>query len=544
MRIESLFSGIETKTSQIFAKIRSASKEQLDHVNILEKDIHVLFKFMMLSHRRSKQHRDEIQNPSRENDFMFQRFFQASREEGRSDDPREVWLDQLLYLLITSHEVLLADAESTSDAASNATARTYKHFVESYTLQIWTAADGYEFFLNESLVDFEGDTQSFLGMEESENGPQLIWMTTDDMLHLILPISPQLALVFCDESRCWESAFADAMIRSQIPFPQNSSLANAPHKDIVTGIVPARRKGRKSWPATVDWKVSIGKLSPHHHRIIASYSLSHSISIVVVQNRARFEKARKELKVFAKEREQLWTSQGIRYGHQGEKRLAQEQAEPTPEQLNSMVDRHISALDTVLHIIRITRETPPRNKENSYRFWLDFNALLGLLSEKAKSPVMRIMPLALKEAFEAFYPPKRPGHKDLVTIDFATFFEGGMGEETFAKLTSNIEEKISELVTADVLLSQQFKTIEKEAGLALISLSPIGDNKVFEEPCLPEDDVHTKPYFKSIYGAALTFDTLIWMFEERQDILATFVRRCAVPMKDTQPNLIRVRGRR
>lgn len=82
MRIESLFGGIETKTSQIFAKIRSASKEQLDHVNILEKDIHVLFKFMMLSHRRSKQHRDEIQNPCRENDFMFQRFFQASREEG------------------------------------------------------------------------------------------------------------------------------------------------------------------------------------------------------------------------------------------------------------------------------------------------------------------------------------------------------------------------------------------------------------------------------------------------------------------------------
>jgi hypothetical protein len=209
-----------------------------------------------------------------------------------------------------------------------------------------------------------------------------------------------------------------------------------------------------------------------------------------------------------------------------------------------MVDRHISALDTVLHIIRITRETPARNKENSHKFWLAFCALLALVSKKAKSPVLHIMPLALKEAFEAFYPPKKPGHKDLVTIDFVTFFEGGMGEEMFAKLTSDIEEKISALVTAEVFLSQIFRTIEKEAGLAFMSLSPKGDTKAFEEPCLPEDDIHTKPYFKSIFGAALTFDTLIWMFEERQDILATFVQRCAVSMKDTQPNLIRMRARR
>lgn len=86
---------------------------------------------------------------------------------------------------------------------------------------------------------------------------------------------------------------------------------NAPHKDIVTGQVPAKRTKKKKWPATVDWRVSIGKLSHYHHRIIASYSLIHSRSIVVVQNRARFEKARKELKAFAKEREDLWTSQGI-----------------------------------------------------------------------------------------------------------------------------------------------------------------------------------------------------------------------------------------
>jgi hypothetical protein len=84
-----------------------------------------------------------MQNPRRENDFLFQSLFKAARKRGRSDDPKQVWLEQLLYLLETRHEEILRDAEK---ADENATADAYKHFIEHYALQIWNAADGYEFF--------------------------------------------------------------------------------------------------------------------------------------------------------------------------------------------------------------------------------------------------------------------------------------------------------------------------------------------------------------------------------------------------------------
>lgn len=448
MRIEELFSGIEGQTSQIFIKIRNAAKEKLDHVNILEKDIHILFKFMILSFRRSKQYRDEMQNPYRENDFMFQRLFEASRKEGRSSDPGGVWLEQIFYLLKASHDDLLADtdAEHPGDSTSKPSARTYKHFVENYALQIWHAADGYEFFLNESLCDFEGDTQSFLGAEVTEHGPQLLWMTTDHMIHVILPISPTLAVVFCDESRCWESPFADAIIRHDKTYPQNSLLTKAPHKDIVTGQVPAKRKGRKQWPATVDWRVSIGKLSQQHHRVIASYSLNHARSIVVFNSRARFEKARKELEVFVKQREEVWTRQGIRYGQKSGQQPVHETTELSPERLNRMVDNHISALDEVLYITRVIQEIPPRSKENSCKFWFAFKAILSFVSAKSGSPeTMPIMHPAMLAAFESLYPPKQPEHKDLFIMDFVGFLDHGMGESTFAQLNSEIEKNDLEM---------------------------------------------------------------------------------------------------
>lgn len=64
-------------------------------------------------------------------------------------------------------------------------------------------ADGYEFSFNERLVDFKGDTESWLGMQEKETGPQLMWMSNEDMAHLIIPISSEVAVIFCNESRCW-----------------------------------------------------------------------------------------------------------------------------------------------------------------------------------------------------------------------------------------------------------------------------------------------------------------------------------------------------
>lgn len=544
MRIERLFRTLEGKTSEIFVEIRNAVQKQLSHVNILERDIHVLIKFMLLSQRRSKQYRDDVKNPRRENDHMFQRMFETSKTNGLSDNPGEVWLEQLLYLLETSHESLLTAAADTGGGSSNPAAKTYKYFHETYALQIWRAAESYEFFLNESLVDFEGDTQSFIGVEKNETGSQLIWMTTDDMIHLILPINPEIAIVFCNESRCWESPFADAMHRCNIPFPQNSLLSKAPHKDIIMEHVPAKRKKGKTWPATVEWKVSIDRLSQQHHRIIASYSLSHARSIVVVRNRARFEKARKELKAFAKEREETWKSHGTRYGDQSDRQHANEEGtEISPDQLNRMVDDRCSALDEVLHTIKNTREIPQRSKENMYKFWMAFQTIHMLYAEATKSPRICVMHPALKAAFEADYPPKNIEHRDLVTLDFAGFIDYGLGEETFVHLISDIEKKISELVAAETFQSL-FEATGNSFELPSESLSQQIDKELNEEPHRQQDEFINNPVYKSIFRAAQTFDTLMWMYEERQDILATFIKEYAMPMEDTQPNLVRMRARR
>ena len=87
MIIEHLFSKLESRTSTIFQKITSAVAEDLDHVDILEKDIRTLFKFMSLSAKRTEQYRSEVKNPYRENDFMFQELFEESRKRAGTGDP-------------------------------------------------------------------------------------------------------------------------------------------------------------------------------------------------------------------------------------------------------------------------------------------------------------------------------------------------------------------------------------------------------------------------------------------------------------------------
>jgi hypothetical protein len=101
-------------------------------IDILEKDIHILFKFMNLFMRRSMQYKDELNNPCRENDFVFQRILEASSESGRSGEPGQLWLEHLLYLLETDHEDLLKDVANPDKIGPK---DTYKHFVENYTLQ-------------------------------------------------------------------------------------------------------------------------------------------------------------------------------------------------------------------------------------------------------------------------------------------------------------------------------------------------------------------------------------------------------------------------
>ena len=539
MRIEQLFSKLECKTSQIFSKINDAAIDGRNDIDVFEKDVHILFKFMNLSALRSERYRTNIRSPYRENDFMFQRLFEASRKSGRSGDPTQVWLEHLLYLLETSHEDLLTEGQK---ASCNAAANTYKHFVENYALQIWKAADGCEFFLNDRLVDFEGDTQFVLGTELKETGHQLIWMNTDDMIHLVLPISPEVAVVFCNESRCWESSFADCMHRLKIPFPQNSLLKNAPHKDIVNVHIPKMKRGKKTYPVTVAWRINIGTLSRDHHQIITSYSLSHAESFVVVRRRAPFVRAERYLKLFAEKRAEVWRSQGFRVDYQDTLRQHKEDAELPPlsqDKMTSTVDVHFSALEKVLQVIKTTQKPILRTKDNAIMSWLAMKAL-DICSLKYVTPSrsgsdtespLGVMYRANKAAFEAAY-PKNVDHKNLVTIDFDQFLSCGIGDEMFALLTSKIDSKTAELVHADTF------TIHWEA-VAENSRPPGG-----LRPERDENTLHNNPSFQSILRAALGFDTLKWMFEERQDILATFIAQIAVDMKDTQPRNIRIRGRR
>ncbi|RKK92001.1 hypothetical protein BFJ71_g10476 [Fusarium oxysporum] len=415
MRIEHLFSKLESKTSSIFAKIRTAVTEGLEHIDILEKDIHILFKFINLSLSRSKQYRDELNNPYRENDFMFQHLFETSRKSGRSGEPGQFWLEHLLYLLKTDHEGLLTDAARTDNMGPE---DTYKHLIESYALQIWKAADGYEFFLNERLVDFEGDAQSFLGAEVKETRTQLIWMTTEDMIHLILPISPEVAVIFCNESRCWESPIADI--------------------------------------------------------------------------------------------------------------------------------EHMTAFDEVVNIINTTHEELQRTKENGLKSWLAFRTSEAIMTSSSrsddKSSSFRIMHPALKAAFEAAYPPKHPAHKDLVTIDFGEFLGHAIGDEMFAKLSFEINKKIKELVHTYAFHSHSGTFGESSRPPANSLLEECMDDLNEQPSC--QKDILESPSFGSVFRAAIGFDVLKWMFEERQDILATFIKQIAVPMEAMHPRVFRMRARR
>lgn len=60
MRVEQLFSTLEGRVSLIFRKIVNAVADDCDHLDILEKDVHTLFKFMPIS----MEHWQPITGPS------------------------------------------------------------------------------------------------------------------------------------------------------------------------------------------------------------------------------------------------------------------------------------------------------------------------------------------------------------------------------------------------------------------------------------------------------------------------------------------------
>jgi len=518
MRIEHLFSKLESKTSLVFSKIRDAVSKNLEHIDILEKDVQTLFSFMSISPRRSQQYINSIQDVRRENDFLWKDMEDEYAKGGRQGDTREVWLAQLLYHLEHSHEDLLADA------AENVTARTYKHFVETFALQIWKAADGYELFLNDSLVDFEGDTEYGLGMRTKEMGPELIWTTKEHFIHLVLPISPEVAVIFCDESRCWESPFANMMHRANIPFPANSLLARAPHKDIVDVHVPERKRSRGTWPATTAWRVSIGTLSREQHSIIASYSLSHATAVLVVRSREKFEKAKKELEVFSEEQAKRWKTQGISFTDPANL-LPRDASNPSRQIINKVVDEHEAALVKIMGLIDKGKPLR-RTRENTYASWLAIRTL-RFMSPHASTKDANT---AIKIAFEAAYPPQHPQHRKLLTVDFMTFYNHGIDDETFSRLSFAIDTKIREVMAAETF-SEHWSAASADEGKTPAA-----------EPLAGNATLMQKPAFQSVVRGACGFEILSWMFEERQDILATFIEDLAVRMHELQPQVTRVRG--
>ncbi|KAL4925377.1 uncharacterized protein BDV17DRAFT_294600 [Aspergillus undulatus] len=544
MRIEHLFSKLENRVAQLFRKIKDAVAQDSDHIDIVERDVQILFRFMHLSLLRSEAYKEGIESPGRENDFMFQAYFEAARKRGRSGEPKRFWLDQLLYLLETGHEDILGDAANPKD---NPAAYTFKGLMDRFALQVWKAAEGYEFFVNERLVDFEGDTETRLGSEIIGERCQLMYMTNEDMIHMVLPVSPQLAVVFCDGSRCWESPFAEAMHRAGIPYPENSRMKNAPHKDIVAVDVPQKRTSKKTYPATTAWRVSIGTLSPEHHRIITSYSLCHAKVLIVVQNRRRFEKAKQDLEVFSQRQIEQWQSRGVQYGPSVQ---PQTQTDPVPltnERLDRLVDRSVSALDQVRDIAAGKHEVPPFTKDAACTFWRGVLALEMInLNTRSRTSTgaqndgrpIRIMHPALQSAFEAAYPPKDPSHRDL-NINFPTFITECLSEKTFRELCQEIEKKTDELVSAD--------TFRARFEASLSETDPCGETNDHIETQEDSDSVEfmlPNPAFKTIYRIASVVDTIVWMFEERQDILATFVSHNAVSLEESRPRVIRFRGTR
>jgi hypothetical protein len=551
MRAEKLFSKLECRAATILRKIKDAVLESQDHVDIFEKDVHVLFKFMYLSLLRSDWLRNEYRSPYRENNFLFQRRFDAAQSQGLLKDPEKIWLHELRFMLETPHEEILEKANTRDE---NQTAKSYKHLVDNFGLQIWKAADGLEFLLNDRFIDFEGDTEMSLGTQVKDNGLELIHITAEDWIHLVVPISPDVAVIFCNESRCWESPFADVMHQAKVPYPSNSLLKGAPHKDIKTSDVPKHKRGKKTWPATTKWEVHIGKLSDKQHGILTSYCLSHARSFIVSKRRSRFEKARKESEKFGEERAAEWKRNGIRV-QSSESRSATARPDfhgtgvqhVAQERIDRLADDQIEAYCEIIDMIR-SQQPIPKTKESWVKCWLAFQ-FLGAVGQKDRLSEVETIedPSRLSQftnpgvllAFEASYPPKPEGHQDLLNIDFEIFFTEALGEESFAQIFREVDKKLGEVVHKD-----NFSDYFEAGRICFSESSPQNPDPEVSTVEKDANDILESPSFEEAYRAAITFEVIGWMFKQRQDILVTFVHKISVPAETLHPRVTRTRARR
>lgn len=297
---------------------------------------------------------------------------------------------------------------------------------------------------------------------------------------------------------------------------------------------------------TTAWRVSIGTLSSDHHRIIASYSLFHAQSFLVVRSRAKFERARRELDKFNQEREESWDRRGFR--HENRKPPSPHHMDGGINEGKGVAEFDLSALGRFQSIIMPSREPVSRTKENALTCWQVFLTLDTLMhpgsDSREEDTKLWLMHPALQLAFEAAYPPKNRAHRDLVAIDFGEFFAIGLGEEHFTRLLNLVDERCRELVTSDTM-DQHWAASKKTPSQPLETEASSEKSDHGKEKSKPRDeDPLANPAFKSAYRISQAFDSLRWMFEERQDILATFIQQLGESVENLRPTIVRMRARR
>ncbi|KAK7985651.1 hypothetical protein PG996_005111 [Apiospora saccharicola] len=202
----------------------------------------------------------------------------------------------------------------------------------------------------------------------------------------------------------------------------------------------------------------------------------------------------------------------------------------------------LSALEWLDRVIVPSHEPVTRTKENVFKCFQAFVALIAILnSDPENFEEGRLMHPALQSAFEAAYPHKHPAHQDLVTIGFDEFFGLGLGDEHFTRLLTLVEGKCRELVASDTTLKQHWAAF---GGTLYQPLQPQESDRGKKKSSPRGKEPSENPAFQSAWETSQAFDSMRWMFEERQDILAAFVHQLGEPSENLQPKVFGTRARR
>ena len=503
MKVEKLFSALESRAGRIIKRIRDSCAANRDCIHLHPHDYAELYKFMLLSDHRSKWLKNEFMDHRRENNHVFRRYFEKTegdKEERSPSVPELIWLGRLRYMLETSHDDLLA-AASLENAMPDV--QTYKYYFEEYELHIWKAEESRYFLLNDKFVEFEGDTDIFLTCNPQQ---ELCHSICENRMHIWLPISPKVALVFCMPASCWQSAFEHVMKQAGIPWPDTSLLAKAPHKDPKLEILQTSA-GKDAQM----WRVNIAVLPKEFHRVLTSYTLAHARNFIVLKDVSTLEPAIRDLDSFSEERKGEWKAIGRRW------------TQPTPE---VSIDEMVAAVFAKVHAGEDLPRT--RNTVISSFYTVSMLSYVGSKEFSTKDSFMdETGPRSFIKLMEQEFPPKPAGYTDLLSLTFFTFVLETLNEAHFMKLMNAIDEKLVAIAESD-----NFKAAWDECKEPTPMETPPKDDAT-------DDMIHNNIGFQSMYRAASAFGILRWLYDKRQDILVRFMEPFMEPMH--RPEIMRIR---